>query len=346
MIQNSNPLMDFARKTECSVKLPSMGLWYDADDVILNAMNEVDVMPMLPLDEMKIVNPDSLVTGEAITEIIKSCCKGVIRPEKLYYPDVNVLLLAIRKATYGDEYKSASLCPKCFDKKNDIELSVYEKELKKRNLSFEDLDEDSKLKIREELKEIASKEVADKEKAGELTTLPTEITFSLSDMLDTITMMPKESIYNMSNGLKIRLAPYKCSDKILFTIKNIREQKLLEYYEKNRKDINEDVDGYVKLISSVGDLLGEIADKTIDIMAKSIISVELPDGSLVTNTEYISEFLNNISTDDIRVIQEKIDELNNCGLPQTLHYRCDCCGNEWDDVFHGFNQSDFFGQGS
>ena len=43
MTQNFNPLMDFARKVECSVKLPSNGGWYDDDVVTFNAINEIDI---------------------------------------------------------------------------------------------------------------------------------------------------------------------------------------------------------------------------------------------------------------------------------------------------------------
>ena len=120
-MMNVNPLMDFARKTECSVKLPSQGLWYDEDAIEFNAIGEVDIMPMLPNDEMKIVNPETLISGDAIISVIKSCCPGIKKPEELYYPDVNVLLLGIKKATYGDELIQNSVCPKCWEKKVGVE---------------------------------------------------------------------------------------------------------------------------------------------------------------------------------------------------------------------------------
>ena len=76
-MMNVNPLMDFARKTECSVKLPSQGLWYDDDAITFNAIGEVDIMPMLPNDEMKVVNPETLISGDSIISLIRSCCPGI-----------------------------------------------------------------------------------------------------------------------------------------------------------------------------------------------------------------------------------------------------------------------------
>ncbi len=125
MTQNFNPLMDFARKVECSVKLPSNGGWYDDDVVTFNAINEIDIKPMLPNDEMAIVNPETLISGDTIIQIIKSCCPSVHKPEELYYPDVNTILLGIKKATYGDELSQQYICPLCWSKKNDVVMKEF-----------------------------------------------------------------------------------------------------------------------------------------------------------------------------------------------------------------------------
>ena len=104
MTQDFNPLMDFARKIECSVKIPTNGNWYNDDVLEFNAINEVDIQPMLPVDELNIVNPELLISGKALLDVIKSCCPSVKKVEELFYPDVNSLLLGIKKATYGKEH--------------------------------------------------------------------------------------------------------------------------------------------------------------------------------------------------------------------------------------------------
>ena len=79
----TNPLNDYFRKPEVSVRLPA-GTWYHNGEVDFNMSGEVDVYSMLPADEIMLTNPDALVTGTAIAEILKSCVPAVKRPEDLY----------------------------------------------------------------------------------------------------------------------------------------------------------------------------------------------------------------------------------------------------------------------
>lgn len=159
-----NPLMDFARKVECSVKIPSQGLMYDEDMIEFNAIGEVDIMPMLPNDELSIVNPESLISGDAIIGLIKSCCPSIKRPEELYYPDVNSLLLGIRKATYGSELIQSGVCPECWKKKIDIEEKELERIAKERGLNPEDVSEEEGKELYEEAKKNVETIITQKEK--------------------------------------------------------------------------------------------------------------------------------------------------------------------------------------
>jgi hypothetical protein len=58
-------------------------------------------------------NPDALLNGEAVAQVIKSCVPSIKQPRKMISNDVDTLLIAIQGATYGDEIKVASTCPKC-----------------------------------------------------------------------------------------------------------------------------------------------------------------------------------------------------------------------------------------
>ena len=97
-MNSSNPLMQFARRPELSVKLPSNGNWYEEGFIDYTMSGEVEVYPMLPKDELALMNPDGLLSGQSNVSLIKSCVPAVKNPEKLLYPDLNVLLLAILKA--------------------------------------------------------------------------------------------------------------------------------------------------------------------------------------------------------------------------------------------------------
>lgn len=68
-------------------------------------------MPMTAADEIMLKNPDALLSGAAIVEVISSCVKGVNKPRKLLACDIDALMIAIREASYGDEATMELNCP-------------------------------------------------------------------------------------------------------------------------------------------------------------------------------------------------------------------------------------------
>lgn len=345
-MMNVNPLMDFARKTECSVKLPSQGLWYDDDAIEFNAIGEVDIMPMLPNDEMKVVNPETLISGDSIISLIRSCCPGIKRPEELYYPDVNVLLLGIKKATYGDDLIQNSVCPECWEKKVSIETDELLRLIKEDGRK--DIPEEEMSEFVLKSKSNVASKITEMEKKGELLITPQEIKYSCEDILNKITLLPKDCIYETKEGLKIYITPYKCSDKIKFTNKNIQTNRITKFYDNELKNTTLDKTSpeYINLVAKLVKMYESAAIQTSEIVATCIKKVQLPNGTVVDNQDYIKEFILNLPSNNIQDIMDKIDELNNYGLPRTLDCECECCGNKWEERFYGFNQADFFGTGS
>ena len=341
-----NPLMDFARKVECSVKIPSQGLLYDEDTIEFNAIGEVDIMPMLPNDELSIVNPESLISGDAIIGLIKSCCPGVKRPEDLYYPDVNVILLGIRKATYGDELIQTGVCPECWKKKLEIEEKEMDRISKEKKFNPEDLTEDEAKELYNEASKNVAEKISEMEKNNEIHITPVEFKYNIDDILSKITLIPKETYIETKDGLKIYLTPYKCKDKILFSQRSINEQKVLTYYHKtlkNEKLTNENITEYLNKTKKMVGMYTDITDKTIDILAKSILKIILPDGRIIDNPDFIREYIKNISSDLVVKLNNEVVKLNEYGIKSTLEMECPCCKHKWDEKFYGFNQSDFFG---
>jgi hypothetical protein len=113
MNQTGNPPSKFYRTATLSVKLPSRGSVYDDGVVELNDELEVDVLPMTAQDELILQNPDALLNGEAVTKVISSCVPDVKAPKKLLSCDIDVLMIAIRVASYGDDATMEPSCPKC-----------------------------------------------------------------------------------------------------------------------------------------------------------------------------------------------------------------------------------------
>ena len=345
-MMNVNPLMDFARKTECSVKIPSQGLWYDDDAIEFNAIGEVDIMPMLPNDEMKIVNPESLISGDAIISVIKSCCPGIKRPEELYYPDVNVLLLGIKKATYGDELIQTSICPNCWNKKNDIEHNEFLRLVEEAKKNIDELSSDEYKELVEEAKKNVASKITEMEKKNEIIIREQSYKYSIDSILNEMKFLPKDGVVETKEGLKIYVTPYRCIDKIKFTTRNIQQQKIYDYYRKVSKENKEDINEQLKVVNNMSNLYDKLTNQSIDIIASSIRKIVLPTGETVDDGKFINEYVRNVSSDLVTKLNNKIMELNSCGIHEELSYKCECCGHEWKEKFYGFNQSDFFGTGS
>ena len=353
MSENINPLLDFARVVECSVKLPSNGSWYDDDNITFNSIGEVDIKAMLPRDELLMSNPETLISGETVIQVIRSCCPGIKRPEDLYYPDVNALLLGIHKATYGNEIKVNGFCPACDDKKMDNYNELLQKNIK--------IEIDEKIKngkigelTQKELELIEEKTETEndintqklEEENEIMTSIQTNI-FDIDWILSKMSFLPNEKIIESDNGLKIYLTPYKCKDKIYFTVKNIHDKKHMNNLYDKMKDLNnEDVKQQEELSQEIAKSYDEILKETMEILSRCISKIVIPSGIVVDNKEHIKEFVLNSDVEIIKHISSIVDELTECGIPSVLPFKCQCCGHEWEEKFHGYNPSDFFGNRS
>ncbi len=123
--QNQNPLASFFRLPGMAVTLPSKGAFTPPEQLETTMTGEVEVFPMTAKDETWSKNPDGLLNGSSVEHIIKSCVPGVKNPRRLPAQDVDFLLLAIKKVTYGDKMALSGKCPKC-GKEHDFECSIDE----------------------------------------------------------------------------------------------------------------------------------------------------------------------------------------------------------------------------
>jgi len=109
----NNPLKQYFRTAELYTKLPSGTHYYTDAVVSFNDDGEVGVSPMTAKDEVLLKNPDALLNGQAISQVISSCVPSVKKPNELLAVDVEALMVAIRHASFGDEIELDAICPKC-----------------------------------------------------------------------------------------------------------------------------------------------------------------------------------------------------------------------------------------
>jgi hypothetical protein len=109
----SNPLVAYYRAPGISVELPSRGLYMPPGTIGLDMAGEIQVLPMTAADEILLKSPDALMSGYAVEQMLRSCVPGIQNPRLISMPDLDVLLLAVRAASYGNKMDVDVTCPKC-----------------------------------------------------------------------------------------------------------------------------------------------------------------------------------------------------------------------------------------
>ena len=108
-----NPLSAYFRAPKLYTGIPSAGKYYTPDVCEVPDSGELPIFAMTAKDEMIMKNPDALLNGEAVAQVIQSCVPNVKNARKMLSSDIDVLLIAIQGATYGDDIDVSAPCPKC-----------------------------------------------------------------------------------------------------------------------------------------------------------------------------------------------------------------------------------------
>lgn len=112
-VQQNNPLKQYFRTFKLYLKIPSGSSYYPASVLEYTDSGEIGVMPMTGKDELAFKNPDALLNGEALIEVLTSCIPALKNPKALLTNDIDALITAIRYATYNDTLETELVCPKC-----------------------------------------------------------------------------------------------------------------------------------------------------------------------------------------------------------------------------------------
>lgn len=118
--------MQWFRQPKVYIKLPSGGEFYPEGALDTSANGEYAVYAMTAKDELMFKTPDALLSGQSTVEIIKSCIPAIQDPWKMPSIDIDVALVAIRIATYGQEMEVTSNCPNCETENSyDLDLTAW-----------------------------------------------------------------------------------------------------------------------------------------------------------------------------------------------------------------------------
>lgn len=109
----NNPLMKHFRQPALYLPLPSKGQYWEEDSLDLPITGEIPIFPMTTKDEIILRTPDALLNGESVVNVIQSCCPNIKNAWKTPSIDVDVILIAIRIASYGKDMEIESNCVHC-----------------------------------------------------------------------------------------------------------------------------------------------------------------------------------------------------------------------------------------
>jgi hypothetical protein len=117
-----NPLQQYFRQPKIYVSLPSQGI-FNTPGTINGDPSQLAVSAMTGMDEVIIKTPDALFTGEASVKVIESCCPSIKNAWELSSLDTDLMFVAIRIATYGNNMTVSNVCVNC-DAPTEYELNL------------------------------------------------------------------------------------------------------------------------------------------------------------------------------------------------------------------------------
>lgn len=100
---NQNPLAGWMRQPKIFIRLPSNGEYWPNGSLQSTETGEYPVYSMTAKDELMLKVPDALMNGQAVVDVIQNCMPNIKNAWNIPNLDLDVILIAIRIATYGEK---------------------------------------------------------------------------------------------------------------------------------------------------------------------------------------------------------------------------------------------------
>lgn len=103
---SKNPLSSFMRQPKIYIRLPSGGEFWPKGSLEITENGEYPVYSMTARDELLLKVPDAVMSGQAVVDVIQNCMPHIKNAWHIPSTDVDVILIALRLATYGEQMKT------------------------------------------------------------------------------------------------------------------------------------------------------------------------------------------------------------------------------------------------
>ena len=124
-INQTNPLTKFMRQPKIYITLPSGGNYWPKNSVAIPENQQLPVYSMTAKDEILFKTPDALMNGQAVVDVIQSCIPNVKNAWNTPSIDLDMFLIAIRIATYGEKMEMTYTVP-VINEEIDYEISLHQ----------------------------------------------------------------------------------------------------------------------------------------------------------------------------------------------------------------------------
>lgn len=98
-----NPLVSLMRQPKIYIRLPSDGQYWPEKSLEMTETREFPVYSMTAKDELMLKIPDAVMSGQAVVDVIQHCVPHIKNAWDVPTIDLDVILIAIRLATYGEK---------------------------------------------------------------------------------------------------------------------------------------------------------------------------------------------------------------------------------------------------
>jgi len=125
MPRKANPLSNFMRQPKIYIALPSQGRFWPKNSIDIPENGELAVYSMTAKDELTFKTPDALLNGQAVVDVIQSCIPSIKDAWKTPNIDLDLILIAIRIATYGEMLEISHTVPVVNEEvSHDVDLRI------------------------------------------------------------------------------------------------------------------------------------------------------------------------------------------------------------------------------
>lgn len=114
----------FMRQPKIYIRLPSGGEYWPEGSLEMTETGELPVYSMTAKDELMLKVPDALMNGQAVVDVIQHCIPNIKNAWECPSLDLDMILIAIRLATYGEMMSTPVKFSEDFEMEYQIDLRV------------------------------------------------------------------------------------------------------------------------------------------------------------------------------------------------------------------------------